>query len=62
MITTAKTAGVDLNNFMEKNGKTLEEIFLKTGISISTLIKIRKGKVNPQSRTVYKLNNYFKNF
>ena len=62
MKTTSETAGKDLNVFMETHGKTLEKIYNKTGVSMSTLIAIRKGSVKPHSKTIFKLNQYLSLF
>jgi transcriptional regulator with XRE-family HTH domain len=59
---TAKTAEKELPAFREKHGITLEVISEKTGIAISTLIAIGKGKVKPQPKTIYKLNKYLSTF
>jgi len=47
---------------MENYGETFEKISEKTGIAVSTLIYIRKGKTTPHSRTIYKLNKYLSTF
>lgn len=49
-----------LSDFRDKFGKTLDQVSKKTGISVTTLIAIEKGRVRPRATTIYKLNQYFK--
>jgi transcriptional regulator with XRE-family HTH domain len=56
---TRKTAKENLQLLRERHGKTLEQVSEKTGVAISTLIAIEKGRVDPQATTIHKLNLYF---
>jgi len=59
---TRENAKDRLREFRDRNGKTLADVCLKSGVSISTLIAIEKGTAEPQSKTIYKLNQYLGSF
>jgi transcriptional regulator with XRE-family HTH domain len=62
MKTTIDTAQTDLVSFRERYGQTLQKISDKTGIAISTLIDIEKGRKKPQAKTIFKMNEYLSTF
>ena len=56
---TRTTAATVFPMLRDRYGKTLEEVSKKTGIAVSTLIDIEKGRVSPHATTIHKLNLYF---
>ena len=59
---TRKTADEVLSSFRDRHGVTLEGVSKKTGIAVSTLIDIEKGRIKPHASTVSKLNKYLSDF
>ncbi len=60
--TTSETITQDLSGFRDATGKTLDEIAKNSELSVPTLISIEKARKKPHRNTVFKLNNYFKDF
>ena len=53
-----ENAGTSLITFRETHGRTLDQVSKNTGVAVSTLIAIEKGKSKPHPSTIYKLNTY----
>lgn len=53
-----ETASQDLLFFRSSTGMTQEKLSEKTGVSRGVIIAIEKGTVQPQAKTLFKLNRY----
>ena len=59
---TIKTASEELLKFRERHGITQEKLEEKTGVTRQAITRIEAGKVKPHATTIYKLNEYIKQF